>query len=295
MMNTGFAMEAFETQESDFSALNLEGIEDFLAYMDSPRSIGLDGMKSELRHMILLMMELQGYDTGYRSQQMLGFGHTSLILNGVLASDAKKMREEMEYWESLYKLLDELERTFSVTLNLVQKRIDTIQEHLVEEVKAIDQEIQAEATSDAHVVALKAGHERRNVLKWLLHRLDRHEADLQEANSTAEVVQLHQKVEQDVEDVKQGNVSANRSANRPSPFTQISEFVKVRRKEPPKHEHEHDREYGHDRHSDSEDSKDTSGKGGKSGKGGSSGGSSGESSSGDKDDLPPPPVTPQGF
>lgn len=295
MMNTGFAAEPV----ADEAILDLDGMDDFLAYLDGPHSVGLDNMRAELRHMILLMMELQGYETGYRSQQMLGFGHTGMIMNGLLRSDQKRKLEE-EIWEELDKLLAQLDRQFTFIVAHTQERIQTVRQAVVEQVKVIDQKIAAEATSDAHAEALKANNEERTILKWLKRRLERHEADLQQADTAAEAVQVHQKMEQDVLDVQQGNVSVNKAANRPSPFKNLADFVSAQQAimaEPLLDTMDH-RQAPDAGHGESEDSKDTAGKGGKSGKGGKGGaggktdGKASGGGAGEKDDLPPPPVAP---
>ncbi|MCB1591746.1 MAG: hypothetical protein KDI90_04760 [Alphaproteobacteria bacterium] len=285
------AGQAFKTEE-DIDVPDLEGMEDFLEYMDSPRAIGLDGMKAELRHMILLMMELQGHNTGYKSQQMLGLGHTSLIMNGLLPEDAKRLFEEQEYWDRLQKMLADLETRYDYIVFHVQKRIDEVQEQIIEEVQAIDEQIEAKATDATQAEAMKAENERRTVLKWLLRRMDRHEEELQETDTAAEAVQLHQNIEQDIEDVKQGNVSPTRSVSRPAPFPKIADFLRG-----PKIE---DETAFLNLSPETDEGKSGKGgkggkddKSGKSGKGGS--GSGGSAAAGDEDDLPPPPVSPGGF
>lgn len=295
-MNTGFAAEP----DMDEVLVDFDGIEDFLDYVDSPSSFGLDGMRSELRHMVLLMMELQGYETGYRSQQMLGFGHTGLIMNGILPSDLKKRREEEEFWDRFYKMLMELEGRFETIILHTQKHIRTVRDDIIAEVEAIDARIAAQADSDTQAEALKAGHERRTVLKWLKRRLERHEENLQQADTAAEAIEVHQKMEQDLKDVQEGNVSVNKAANRPSPFQQISDFVRARQENAPPEPRmaTHNSSKPDSSHTESDDSKESAGKSGKGGQGGKSGkaGETGSGSgAGEKDDLPPPPVTPGGF
>lgn len=294
IMNTGFAAEPV----ADEAILDLDGMDDFLAYLDGPHSVGLDNMRTELRHMILLMMELQGYETGYRSQQMLGFGHTGLVMNGLLPSDYKKRKLDQEFWDELDKLLAQLDRQFTYIVSHTQTRIVTVREDIVEKVRAIDSQIAAQATSDAHAEALKANNEERTILKWLKRRLERHEEDLQQAETAVEAVQVHQKMEQDIQDVKQGNVSVNKAANRPNPFTQMAAYARQVRTPEPEFDPHYERGPTIDLPGDSDESKDTAGSGGKSGKGGKGGaggktdGKASGSGAGEKDDLPPPPVAP---
>ena len=283
-MKMGSALALEEERVLDQS--DLEGVDDLIRYLEGPNSFGLDQMPQNLRNMILYVLELQGYDYGYMQHQVIGFGHDSLIMDGLVPNLKKKRQQAEDYWIRLYKMLAELEASFEAIFIEVSSRIVRAKHDITSQVEAIDAQIAASASTTAQAEAMKESHPHRGILKWLKRRLEKHEADLAEADTAVEAIQIHQKMEQDLEDVKTGNVSPNRAASRPSPLVRISDFVKRRVGDLPEEEADLDL------HQDSEEKKG-SGSGGK-GKGGR-GGSDDQGSMGDsEDELPPPPAPPVG-
>ncbi|MCC7305396.1 MAG: hypothetical protein IT558_03945 [Alphaproteobacteria bacterium] len=277
---------ALALEDDVLSPADLDGVGDLLTYLDKPQSFGLDNMPMELRNMILMMLELQGYTYGYMQHQVHTFGHTSLSLDEHDPALAKRKRDE-EFWSEFSKMLAQLESCFDTVYYNVHTRIHSVKAEIVAQVMAIDAGIAAAASTTAQAEAMKAAHGERGILKWMKRRLEKHETELAEANTAAEVVQVHQKMEQDLHDAKTGNVSPNRAASRPSPLTRISEYVRRKAEEAPDFIPEVNVR------GETEDKGSTGGSKGKGGRGGKSDDTTG-SGAGEKDELPPPPMPPAG-
>ncbi len=273
---------ALALEDDLISAGDLDGVGDLLSYLEKPHNFGLDNMPMELRNMILMMLELQGYTYGYMQHQVHTFGHTSLSLDEHDPALAKRKREE-EFWIEFSKMLAQLESCFDTVHYTVHKRLHSVKAEVVAQVMAIDASIAAAASTPAQAEAMKASHQERGILKWMKRRLEKHETELAEANTAAEVVQVHQKMEQDLHDAKTGNVSPNRAASRPSPLTRISEYVRRRAEEIP------DPTPEITVRGESDDKGSSSGGKGKGGRGGKSGDTSSGSGAGEKEEIPPPP------
>lgn len=276
---------ALALEDDVISAAELDGVGDLLDYFQKPHNFGLDNLPMELRNMILMMLELQGYTYGYMQHQVHTFGHTSLAMHGTLTEDEHKRRLQEEFWINFLRLLNELERHYEPIYNHVQVRIEAVRAEIVTQVMAIDATIAAAAATPAMAEAMKANHEERGILKWMKRRLEKHEAELAEANTAAEIVQVHQKMEQDLQDIKTGNVSPNRAASRPSPLTRISEYVRRRAEMFPDIAPEPETNV----RGESEDKGSSSGGKGKGGRGGKSDDTSSGSGAGEKEEISPPP------
>ncbi len=286
---------ALALEDDVISPSDLDGVTDLLEYLEKPHSFGLenvpdpsqkphsfglDNMPYELRNMILMMLELQGYTYGYMQHQVHTFGHTSLMLDETDPSLAKRRRQE-EFWIEFNRMLAQMESCFDTIHYSVSRRITSVKAEIIGQVMAIDATIAAAAATPAMAEAMKATHEERGILKWMKRRLEKHETELAEANTAAEVVQVHQKMEQDLHDVKTGNVSPNRAVSRPSPLTRISEYVRRKAEMFP------DVVPAVDVRGETEDKGSSSG--GKGGRGGKSGDSSSGSGAGEKEEITPPP------
>ncbi|MBK6896808.1 MAG: hypothetical protein IPH06_09475 [Alphaproteobacteria bacterium] len=273
---------ALALEDDVISPSDLDGVTDLLEYLEKPHSFGLDNMPVELRSMILMMLELQGYTYGYMQHQVHTFGHTSMLAEEPNSALAKKRRQE-EFWIEFNKMLAQMESCFDTIHYNVHKRIHSVRAEIVSQVMAIDASIAAAAATPAMAEAMKATHAERGILKWMKRRLEKHETELAEANTAAEVVQVHQKMEQDLHDVKTGNVSPNRAVSRPSPLTRISEYVRRKAEMFP------DVVPEATVRGESEDKGSSSGGKGKGGRGGKSGDSSSGSGAGEKEEITPPP------
>ena len=174
------------------------------SYLASPSSIGLDSFKESLRNVIQLMLELKGYSTGYDLSHLVIGEHSSMAMHGVLKDDNLKKRKAQQFWEDFLKLEKEMMQNFHSIFQNMHEFIITIEENIDNKIEKIDTQIEAAAQSDEHAVQLKQNNKERRRLKAFKRHIENHKQDLEEAESTEDLIDIGQNLAEDLEDLNNG-------------------------------------------------------------------------------------------
>lgn len=198
-MNTA---QAFHITEEE--ALETEALRELNAFLARPNSIGLDNLKESLRNMVQLMMEIKGYSTGYAIHHLVLGEHSSLALAGILKGDAEKKRR----LEELENIMKEFERLmfmeFSRLFTHVQTRINVISENIENRINKLDETIEnaVEDGLDARIVNQK--RKKRSRLKTFMQRIKEREKQLQNVDTTEEIIEVEANLTRDIDDLRHG-------------------------------------------------------------------------------------------
>ena len=214
--------EAFLLDEEE-----MEGAKALSEFLESPKFVGIDRFRTDLRNMIKYMMELSGESTGYIKRQVMPMQESSLAMHGVLPEDEIRKRQNRDFWERFFKLMAEIQENFEIAFQYVQHKIHVISDAIDEELEELDDAIEATSEGEADAAVKKQTNRRRNMLLWLKNRLRRHEAKLNEADDVIDVVEVEEELEQDIQDFQNDELSPNTVANRPpSPLAKIGDMLR---------------------------------------------------------------------
>ena len=214
--------EAFLLDEEE-----MEGAKALSEFLESPKFVGIDRFRTDLRNMIKYMMELSGQSTGYIKRQVMPMGESSLAMHGVLPEDEIKKRQNREFWERYFQLMAEIQANFEIAFQHVQRKIHVISDAIDEELEQLDEAIEATSDGEADAAVNKQTNRRRNMLLWLKNRLRRHEEKLSEADDVIDIVEVEEELEQDIQDFQNNDLSPNTVANRPpSPLAKIGDMLR---------------------------------------------------------------------
>ena len=219
-------MVAFNNVETDFpESDDLKALNDFLA---RPNSIGLDNLKEIFRNMIQLMMELKGYSTGYAVHHLPNGEHSSLAMSGVLKGDEER-RRRMEELERLMRQLEEaLTLQFERLFAHVENRINVIALNVEQKIAILDEQIADDIQDDESEVVVETKKKKRQMLKAFMKRINQRKQELQEVETSEDIIEVEADLSRDVEDLENRNIGTNMPP-RPNPFSSISAIIKSRR------------------------------------------------------------------
>lgn len=280
--------------DEDEESIALQALNKFL---ESPQSIGLDSLKESLRNIVQLMMELKGFATGFSLQHLVHGEHSSMAFDGALRDDAQKKRLIKEFWDEMLRFEREMAARFAQVFEHVATQIVEIKEDLADEIERIDANIEDVADTVEEARVLKAQHTKRKKLVKFKKHIEKHEVELQEADTTQEIVEIQSDVMEDVQDFK-----LNRFDHRKG---KLDLFAPIRELETAiRSGYDRGVDYGFDLHDDdfyASDSANDKAKRNKSGDSDTGSGSSGDDTSGSGDDTTgsgdrdedakPPPVS----
>lgn len=174
------------------------------AFLQLPRSIGIDKLKESLSNVVRYMLELQGLDTGQGNQILCDDQHDSLSLNDNKPS-AKKKRRQMEAEADLLKQLEEqMAKSFDQTYLHVEKKLDNVGSNIDIQLAKVDAEIDNLINDAAHDHGqkLESKRARRKRLKSFKKRVLNYQAEISlaaEAMDTAALIEIEQNLHQDHE------------------------------------------------------------------------------------------------
>ncbi len=191
----------------DDESIALQELNDFL---ESPQSLILGSVKESLRNIVQLMMELKGFATGYALQHLVNGEHSSMASEGSLRDDAEKKRRLKDFWDEMLRLDREMAAIFEDVYEHVATKIVEIKEDLTEKIEIIDANIEEMADTAEEARVLKAQNTKRKKLVKFKKHIEKHEAELQEADTTQEVIEIQSDVIEDVQDFKSNRFDPNR-------------------------------------------------------------------------------------
>lgn len=186
--------------DEDEETIALQALNKFL---ESPHSIGLDTIKESLRNVVQLMMELKGYATGFSLQHLVHGEHSSMAMDGSLRDDAEKKRRIQEFWDEMMRLERLMAAGFDHVLAHVAAEIVEIKEDIADKIDAIDAQIDEAADTVEEAQVLKARNTKRKKLVKFKKHIEEHEAELHEADTTEELIEVQSNVLEDVQDFKE--------------------------------------------------------------------------------------------
>lgn len=188
----------FPVRASDFGlGTSTQAQAELEAFLSSPSNVGIDRLKESLRNIVQLMQELQGYNTGQDLQHLSRGEHSGIAMDGTVPEEeAKKKRRKF-----LQELMDEFDRmlamNFGAVLRVVREKIEDLKELIDEEIDALDQQIEEMADNHLQAAALKNSNTTRKKLLRFRRHVEAHEAAIENTNSTAELVDMAENLEQD--------------------------------------------------------------------------------------------------
>lgn len=218
-MNTA---QAFHIAEED--ALETEALKELNAFLARPNSIGLDSLKESLRNIVQLMMEIKGYSTGYAVHHLPNGEHSSLALAGNLKGDEEKRRKI----EELEQLMREMNRAmfmeFQRLFTHVQTRINVIAENIESRIKKLDETIEDAIEDDLDEAIIETKKKKRSRLMQFMRRIKAREQQLQQVETTEEVIEVEASLTNDINDLRQGEIEPQ--PMRESGFAIITDMLK---------------------------------------------------------------------
>ncbi len=230
-------------EEEQHESSALRELEKFL---ESPHAIGLDNVKESLRNTVQLMWELKGYATGYALQHLMHEDHSTLAMDGTLRGDAKKKKRIQDFWEWLEDLAREMSLTFAEVYEHTQELIQDIREEVNEEIEDIDERIEHVAKTEEQARKMKANNKKRRQLTSFKKHLKKHEMELDEAETTEELINVQHEIIEDLEDLNDNTFTATR----PSPPPILKPLSDLIAKKTASNDHDYGRNSSYD-HDDS--------------------------------------------
>lgn len=198
----------------------LRELNDFLSTPN--QSTSMDNLKESLRNMLELWIEVKGYSTGRDLQHLVNDEHSSLAVAGTLRSDRER-KKKRDYAQALEDIEHLMKHYFDTAYEYVQKRIEVIKTGIDIEIEKLDQRIEEEADTEMEAQAIKASSSKRRKLVRFKKHIEEHEEELEEADTTLEILEIEKNIVEDLHDFKAGRFTPNKP--RPNPLYPISDIL----------------------------------------------------------------------
>jgi len=181
-----------------------ESLKSLLKFLESPNSIGIDGLREYLRNTVKLMIELKGEGTGLTVEHLAHGEHDSMGLNGSDFKGKKKRKKKTlaEMIDHLRSILEDFSPSFQNVFEHVESKISSLKEEIKDEIAEIDAEIEQKTDDPLKIAALKASNTKRAKLVALKERVKAREEKLKSTKKTIDVIDIEARVEKDLEDFK---------------------------------------------------------------------------------------------
>lgn len=218
---------------------------------------GVDNLHYQLRQGVILMQEIQGHETGMSLHHLVHGDHSGLNMADSKKENKRKAfdryKEFLKWVLALEKMMDAL---FENMHELVSKRIETIKgkiDYKLEAVKedleeAVDEALDIEGISSKEAVlagtavattavgakALEKVQKVRKKKKKLLSfrkRVKKHKEVLEEVDTTQEVLEVQENLEQDYEDLKADSLGSSYSTVNTSYVSMMGSLVDASKSE----------------------------------------------------------------
>lgn len=170
------------------------------AFLEDPRSVGVDSLKESLRNIIVLMEELKGANYGRSAEHFSNGEHESMSINDAKLTPSKKRKIQQQYSDDLLKLEEQIAKSFSSVHLHVERKLKNVKENINAEIAKLDEQIEDMASNDEHAEHLKANSKKRRKLKLFKRRVQNYETELSiaaEARDTRALVEVEQNLHQD--------------------------------------------------------------------------------------------------
>ena len=177
-------------QEQNLNALD--------RFSQLPHSFGIDNLKESFRNLIILMLELKGYDTGRALEHLYDGSHEGLSMSGarLTNSDKKRKKQEFEDAMALYEKLSL--QSFSSVFSHVEKKLENVKNNIDEKIEALDAQLEEKADTAEEAAELKRNNKRRKRLFNFKRRVQQYEIELDDASTTEQVLDIEQSLHEDV-------------------------------------------------------------------------------------------------
>lgn len=206
MLNTRAAVQHkdFDLSPSERSLLELN------AFLQSPRSIGIDSLKESLSNVVRYMLELQGLDTGQDTQLLFEEQHDSISLNEKPSSKKNKRKRLQDEADLMMRLEEQMALNFDKLYVHVEKQLDNVSANISNEIEKLDEQIDAlEDSQGDNSVKLQSRRERRQRLKAFKQRVKAYQKEIKLASEnmdTARLIEIEQNLHQDHEAFNQRGI-----------------------------------------------------------------------------------------
>ena len=221
-MTTLQAIDITGTQDHEPEAL--KELNDFLA---RPNSIGIDNLKESLRNMVQVIMEIIGHSTGLTLHHLVHGEHSSLAPAGVLKGDEEKRKK----LEELQHIMNQIDRMifmeFDRLFTHVQNRIQVIEDNIESRIEKLDETIEDAIEDGLDKKVIEKKKQKRGRLKQFLARVKVREKQLQEVETTEEIIEVEESLSNDIADLRNGEPEPQ--PIKPSSFAMISDMLRSRR------------------------------------------------------------------
>ncbi len=214
-------------------------LRELLDFMEKPQSIGIDNLKTSLRNIVLLALEMKGYETGFSPQHFLHGKSSSLALDGLSNIDKERNRRVKQFWDDMNEIEREMARSFNIIFDFTVKKIVEIKQEISDKILIIDNVIEEKelALEQADTKAAEAAiaqeiakkKQKRKELKQFKSHVKKQEAELREAKNTQEVINIQNNIIEDNQDFKDGKFDPNKAKTRPNPIKALSGIINMMR------------------------------------------------------------------
>ncbi len=186
----------FELTPQQRSLLELD------AFLQTPRSIGIDSLKESLSNIVRYMLELQGLDTGQNAQILLEGEHDSISLDDKPTS-AKNKRKRMEMDADMLRQLEEqMQQNFETLFDHVETQLDNVSANITKEIEELDAQIDAMDDHSDDCTRLQSKKEKRQRLKSFKQRVKAYQKEISaaaESMDASALIEIEQNLYQDHE------------------------------------------------------------------------------------------------
>lgn len=195
---------AIAKHNDDGLAPHIKAMLELDAFLASPQSVGLDGLKETLRNFIQLMLEIKGYDTGYDASHFTGSKVSSLSMDGASKHDRLKKKKLQQLIDDMLEIEREMKARFEPLFESVSDFIFDIEHKIQHQIEVIDEKIDEIAMNEEHAKLLKQQSNKRKRLVRFKKHIQEHEEELKDAANTAEILDIKKDLKEDIEDFNNG-------------------------------------------------------------------------------------------
>lgn len=243
--------KAAHIDEETLIAREKDAVSALNEFLSKNHFVGFDNLDPHLRQGVNLMQELQGHDTGMSLHHLVHGEHPSMnMADNKKEGIKKRLQNFLNFLKWLSAMEEIMDAMFDKVYEVVSGRIEEIKEHIDDRIEKVDAKLEeaieeaiaegvipskealvagtAVASTAAGAVALKKIEKAKKKKKKLWRfkkRVEKHEAILEEADSTQEVLAVHENLEQDFEDLSNNKYSSSNAMSNTSSTAIVSSLV----------------------------------------------------------------------
>lgn len=182
--DTDFKSTDFDLTEQQRNLLALN------AFLESPRSIGIDSLKESLSNVVRYMLELQGLDTGQDAQIFSDDEHDSIGLgNRKKSSKAKRKQAEMDA-DLMRQLEEQLTQSFGKAYDHIENKLDNVEANIDNNIEQLNAEIAALEDDGGCSEKLETKRAKRKRLRAFRKQVKNYRKEISLAEETMDMAKL---------------------------------------------------------------------------------------------------------